>query len=226
MRARLIVGLVFVVACGESGAEIPDPSPATTSQTDAGGSSSSSGDVEDSGQTSDTDAGATEAFEGAYFASCLSELANGSVKKTFSFWATAKVTPSGNFAIVLEALKLDDGQPPTTISRTGIVSTSPEFKDFALDASGSFVAEVGSGQALSFPGSANPISGTNVVIALAGLKGRFASAGFCARLTGHVTEPVPAARDLDENKNTCLFTPVKDGDAAPTRTFSDYTCPL
>lgn len=196
------------------------PTPTATDQPDAG--------PIDSGPPP------TQVTEGTYFASCLSELANGQVTKTFSFWATTKFTPNtdvttgGTLSVTLEALKLDNGAPPTTISRANVVSTLPEITG-TTDPAGSFVASLPAGVSATFLGTANPISGSNVEISGAGLKGRFATAAFCARLTGHVVQPAPAERDLDENKNFCLFTPVTEGATVPTRTFQDYSvakCPL
>lgn len=203
---------------------VPPPQPTTTATSET-----------DSGPIVPVDSGPppVEPTTGVYFASCLSELANGNVKKTFSFWATTKFTPNaektgGELDITLGALKLENGLPPTTLSASNIVSTIPGIVG-QVDATNSFVAALANGAKGSFSGTANPISGSDVVIAGAGLKGKFVTTGFCTRLTGHVEQPAAAERDLDENKNVCLFIPVKEGDTAPTRVFSDYSaskCPL
>ena len=173
--------------------------------------------------------------EGTYFASCLSELAGGNVKKTFSFWATTKYTPNvdastgGTLAITLESLSVEDGNAPKTVSRSNIVSKLPDITGTANGES-SFVATTVGGVPASFAGAANPISGSDVTISNAGLKGRFNTAAFCARLFGHVDKPEAASRDLAEGQNQCLFTLITDGAAAPEgRVKGDYAegnCPL
>ena len=173
--------------------------------------------------------------EGTYFASCLSELAGGNVKKTFSFWATTKYTPNadaatgGTLAITLEALSVEDGNAPKTVSRANIVSKLPDIAGTS-NSENSFVATTVGGVPASFAGAANPISGSDVTISNAGLKGRFNTSGFCARLFGHVDKPEAASRDLAEGQNQCLFTPITDGAPAPEgRVKGDYAegnCPL
>jgi hypothetical protein len=232
-RRGRVLSLFALAAVGAAAACLPDPEGDFKDYQDRIKSYASP--AGDSGPVAQVDAGPppAEAVEGVYFASCLSELANGQVKKAFSFWATTKFTPNadktgGEIDITLGALKLVDGLPPTTLSPSNIVSTITGITG-TVDATNSFVAALPAGTQGRFDGSANPISGSNVAISNAGLKGKFIPAGFCARLTGHVDEPAPASRDLDEDKNVCLFTPVKDGDTAPTRVFSDYNvanCPL
>lgn len=182
-----------------------------------------------------------EAVEGTYYAACLTELANGSTAKIFSFWVSTKFTPNeaadtgGNLEIVLEALALVDGKPPPTISRAGITGQPLPSISGKTDATGSFVAALEPGKTASFAGAANPISGSDVVLTdegvdPVGLRGKFSENRFCARLTGHVAQPAAATRDLDQNKNFCIFAPTKDGDKRPEYEFpKDYSaanCPL
>lgn len=204
------------------------PTPTNTGGTSGTSTSSSSGGPIEAGPPP------VEVTEATYFASCLSELAGGNVKKTFSFWVTAKYTPNqdtttgGTLSLSLEALKLESGLPPANISRADIVSKLPDIVGTA-NGSGSFVAATAGGSA-SFAGAANPISGSDVQISNAGLKGVYVPAGFCARLFGHVDKPEAASRDLAEGKNQCLFTPIKEGEAAPTgrvaSSYADTNCPL
>ena len=82
---------------------------------------------------------------------------------------------------------------------------------------------------MNVPGSANPISGSDVEILAANLDGLFAEARFCARLGGQVVKPAAVARQLDPPQNICQFVPIKDGDPMPAFTDADFVpgaCPL
>ena len=95
-----------------------------------------------------------------------------------------------------------------------------------VDANSKYRIDLGT---VNVPGTANPISGSDVEILNAFLVGRFAEARFCARLGGHVEKPAAAVRDLDPPQNICQFFPIKDGDKTPALNAADFqpeACPV
>lgn len=263
MRPSSILALaVLCIGCGAVENSAPAPGPTVVVNPDGGGKSPDAGtpaepdpEPSDSGTpTNDSGAPANDSGtpandsgmpvntpeSGPYFASCLSELAAGSVAKTFSFWANVKVTRAGTattggtIAVIFEALAIVGGKPPPIVTRAGITGTPTPIISGSLDTNDAFLAKIEAGTSLTIPGLANPISGSDVLLTnegvnAVGLRGRFAKTRFCTRLVGHVAQPAAAARDLDVDKNFCIFTPTKDGAAAPPYTFGDYSvanCPL
>ncbi|MBX3231120.1 MAG: hypothetical protein KIT84_37285 [Labilithrix sp.] len=174
---------------------------------------------------------------GTYYATCLTELDRSDVDKAFSFLATTSFTRNtagGDIEITLEALALVDGKPPTSSARSGIVGApTPKFTG-TTNAEGSFVATLADGQKATFPGAANPISGSDVELITGngvqvGLSGRYVEEKFCARLTGRINQPAAARRNLDPEQNFCIFSRIAEGDPAPTVTREELTpanCPL
>lgn len=186
----------------------------------------------DAGPTIEAGPPPTEAVNGLYVASCLTELANGSVSRVFTFYTKTAFTPSatgGKLDVTLQAMALVNNKPPTLFSQAGTVGAPLPTVSGTTDANGSFTITVPPGVEMTFPGAANPISGSDVALSNAGLAGRFATARWCARLNGHVDQPAAAARTLDESKNFCIFVAAKDGDPVPTYEFTDFSeanCPL
>ncbi|MBX3230163.1 MAG: hypothetical protein KIT84_24980 [Labilithrix sp.] len=194
-------------------------------------------EVVDSGPPIETGPPPTEAVEGTYFATCLTELDRSNVNKAFSFLVATSFTPNdsgGELKITLEALALVDGKPPTSSARSGIVGAPlPEITG-NTNAEGSFVATLAEGQKATFPGAANPISGSDVELITGngvqvGLSGRYVEEKFCARLTGRINQPAAARRNLNPDQNFCIFNKITEGDPAPTVTREEFTpanCPL
>lgn len=186
----------------------------------------------DAGPTVEAGPPPTEAVTGLYVASCLTELANGSTTRVFTFYTTTKFTPTdngGTLAVTLQAMALVKNKPPTIFSQAGTVGDPLPTVSGSTDVNGSFVITVPAGVEMTFPGAANPISGSDVALSNAGLAGRFATTHWCARLNGHVDQPAAASRTLDQTKNFCIFVAAKEGDPVPTYQFSDFSeanCPL
>lgn len=170
----------------------------------------------------------TDAVEGLYYGACMSELAFSDPNKIFNLFTHTKFTPSGaggKLELSIGTLKIEPGpKPPSTVGQAGVVGT-PFAGSADVDAQGKFNMQLGT---VGFPGAANPISGSDVVILNGSLQGRFSAERFCARLGGHVEKPESATRDLNPPDNICQFVPVKDGDKTPTFSFADLTaagCP-
>lgn len=176
----------------------------------------------------------TDAQTGLYYSACLSELANFQVQRVLSFYTKTEFTPTtggaGTLKLTIQALKVTNSAPPPTVNPADIVggiipdpANNPQ--PAAVDASGLFTLNLG--QTL-VPGSANPITGSNIRIENGQLLGRFGTSRFCARLSGNLEEPTPAKRTLAGERNVCIFVPIKDGDPTPTFTpqeFSASACP-
>jgi hypothetical protein len=170
-----------------------------------------------------------QAVEGLFYGACLSELAFGQVSKVFNLLTQTKFTPGaggGSLELSNRLLAVVNDQPPATVTAAGAVGDDIKVPSGPVGADGKFSLDLGT---VTFPGVANPISGSDVVIEGTKLKGRFAGTKFCARLLGNVTEPAAAARSLDPDKNICQFVPIKDGDPTPKFTLADFqpgACPL
>jgi hypothetical protein len=172
----------------------------------------------------------TQAVQGTYYGACLSELAFRQVKKVFNLLTVTSFVPGGtggSLTLSNHTLKLENAGPPANVSVAGEVGDEiKQSLPATVDANGAYSADLGT---VTFPGSANPISGSDVVISNTKLQGRFSAAKFCARLGGHVDEPAAAARTLDPAQNICQFLPIKDGDPTPTFTLADFqpeSCPV
>jgi hypothetical protein len=237
MRARFLVASLMAFA-GIASACLPEPTQDyddfKTRLNDALAAAKGDG----GGATIEAGPPPTEAVKASYAASCLTELANGQISKVFTFWTDSSFTPNaagngGTLSLILTAEALVNKEPPPTVGKAGFTGQPlPEILG-TTDANGSFVATLKPDQTASFPGLANPISGSDVLLTnengvVVGLKGRYATDHFCARLTGHVKQPAAAERNLDEDSNFCLFQAVKDGDPTPQHMFKDYSvanCP-
>ncbi len=172
----------------------------------------------------------TQAVKGLYYGACLAELGFGQPTKRFSFYTLTEFTPSdggsSKLQLSIQPLKLENAQPPSTVSKAGAVGAEIPAPPADVAASGRFTLQLGT---VYVPGAANPISGSDVEITGANLDGRFAEARFCARLGGKVVKPAAAARDLNPPDNICQFIPIKDGDPMPAFTEADFqtaSCPL
>jgi len=130
---------------------------------------------------------------------------------------------SPTIALSLQPLQVAGGGPPASISRSGVVGTVAGAAA-QENASGHFLFNL---QTLTIPGTANPISGSEVAINTARLEVRWNDgAVFCARLSGTVVKPV--TQTLDPAKNICQFVPVVDGTPTPIFEAADFTetaCP-
>lgn len=171
----------------------------------------------------------TNAVEGTYYGICVSELAFGQVNKGFNFFTLTKFTPGeagGKLELSIQPLAIVNNQPPPTVSKAGAVGSPIAAPPADVAADGKYKIDLGT---VTVPGTANPISGSDVEILTATLEGRFAEAKFCARLGGQVTKPVAAARVLNPPQNICQFVPIKDGDPTPGFTSADFqpeSCPV
>lgn len=173
----------------------------------------------------------TQAVDGIYYGACLSELAFGQPSKVFNFYTKTKFTPAENgnpakLELSIQPLKVENAQPPATVSLAGAVGSPIPAPAAPVDSAGKYKLELGT---VNVPGTANPISGSDVIIEVATLQGNFAESRFCARLGGNVKKPEAAARTLDIEQNVCQFVPIKDGDARPELTAADFqaaSCPL
>lgn len=173
----------------------------------------------------------TQAVEGIYYGACLSELAFGQPDNVFNFYTKTKYTPGANggpgkLELSIQPLVVINKKPPPTISLAGAVGAAIEAKPADVDAAGKYLINLGT---VTVPGTANPISGSDVLIESATLQGSFAAERFCARLGGEVKQPIAAARTLDTSQNICQFVPIKDGDARPPLTAAEFqaaSCPL
>jgi hypothetical protein len=171
----------------------------------------------------------TQAVEGLYYGACLIELAFGNVDKVFNFYTITKYTPEGEggkLSLSVQPLAVENAAPPKNVAKAGAVGSEILGPPAAVDANGKYKADLGT---VNVPGTANPISGSDAVIEVATMEGRFSEAKFCARLGGNVTKPEAAARTLDPTQNICQFVPIKDGDPTPKFTTADFqadSCPL
>jgi hypothetical protein len=169
-----------------------------------------------------------QAVSGLYYGACLTEFAFGQTTKVFNLYTQTSFTPAANgqsatLQLSVRVLKIVNSAAPPTATASGEVGDEIKGTPAAVpvDASGHFSFDFGT---VTFPGSANPISGGDVVILGTKLVGHFDSSTFCGSLQGQVTEPAAAARTLDPKKNICQFFPTKDGD--PTQPFSLSSCPF
>ncbi|HSO39569.1 MAG TPA: hypothetical protein VLT33_43885 [Labilithrix sp.] len=165
----------------------------------------------------------TESFEGLYFAACLSTLAAGRIDRVLRFYTELKFTPdatggTGKLSLKLTALKLGPNNgPPPTVGKDQLVGTSLAITDTPTTAAGVYAAAFGTA---NIPGAANPISGRDIVVEMAQLPGRFAKDKFCSQLIGHVVQPTDIP--LEGASNTCIYLPVKEGDATPAIKNEDF----
>ena len=171
----------------------------------------------------------SESVKGLYFGACLSALAAGRLDRVLRFCTEAKFTPdaaggSGKLSLKLTALKLGENKgPPPTVGKDQIVGTTLEIIDTPTTPAGVYAAAFGTA---SIPGEANPISGRPIVIEMTSLPGRFAKGKFCSQMIGHVVQPTDIM--LEGDLNTCLYFPVKEGEATPVITDEDFAagCPI
>lgn len=160
----------------------------------------------------------TDSFKGLYFGACLSVLAAGRIDRVLRFYTEVEFTPdatgaTGKLKLKLTALKLGaNNGPPATVGADQKVGATLEA-DTTTNAAGVYAADFGTA---NIPAAANPISGREIVVEMTSLPGRFAKDKFCSQLIGHVV--VPTDIPLEGDANTCLYFPVKEGDATPAIT--------
>lgn len=177
----------------------------------------------------DGSAAPTETVEALYYGACMSELAFNDPNQVFNFYTQTKFTPNasgGTLELTIAPLATNGRAPPPTISKAGIVSDVVVSPPTAVDQEGRYKSELG---IVAFPGTANPITQSDVKLVKVALQGRFGTNVFCARLVGHIEQPKAVERDLDIEKNVCRFVPIKDGDPTPTLTpdqFAAGSCPI
>jgi hypothetical protein len=157
-----------------------------------------------------------EPVKGLYFGACLSKLAAGRVDRVLRFYTEVDFlkdanAPTGTITIKLTALKLGPNNgPPAAVSKAETVGTTYTINNVATNALGVYDGTLGQ---VKIPGEANPISGREIIVEQAGLPGRFAPGTFCSQLVGQVTQPTEI--ELEGAANTCIYIPVKEGDATP-----------
>jgi len=158
----------------------------------------------------------TVAEEGLYFGACLSKLAAGRIDRVLRFYTETKFTPdpsggTGKLTLKITSMKLSaTGGPPPTVSKDQTVGETYTVTDTPTSATGVYAMKVGT---VNVPGSANPISGRDIVVEDAQLPGKFGKTKFCSQLIGHVTTPTDI--QLDGADNTCIYIQVKEGDPTP-----------
>lgn len=164
-----------------------------------------------------------EAVEGLYYAACLTVLAYGNTDRVFNFYTNTKFVPAegggGTLSLTLKPLAVDPAllSPPPTVAEAGTVGdpyTSLPTDGPNVGSDGKFTLQFGS---VAIPGSANPITGRDILIDNTVFTGRFSSDRSCAQLSGSVTKPTTIT--LEGNKNTCIMVPIKDGDPTPHFTY-------
>jgi hypothetical protein len=163
-----------------------------------------------------------EAVKGLYYGACATELAKNQLSKVFNLYTNTEFTPAaggGQLVLSFQLLKVKNGTlPPDTVTSADIVGGIIQGAAAPVDATGKFSLSLGTA---TFPGDANPISGSDVRIENTTLIGRFSAGRICARLGGQVVQPVAAARTLDDT-NICQFFPVNEGDPRPEPTLADF----
>lgn len=162
-----------------------------------------------------------------YVGACRPELTNNPLKR-LSFFTHTEFTSGapGKLELTLRPLRVVDLSPPPTVSSKDVVGSDIIAASTNVASDGRFQTKLGT---VLVPGSAQPISGSDLEINGAFLDGRFAESKFCARLGGQLVRPSPAARTLDPSNNICQFVRVDDGDPMPSFTAADFTpdaCPL
>jgi len=177
-----------------------------------------------------------QAVEQLYVAVCVISLANRDPGQAFRFWTESKYVPdgpgapTGKLTLTLTTLKGWDHSknPPTGQYYEPPVFTSAEklgnpivITETPVSDKGRFTANLGK---VAVVGAANPISGKDAVIDGVILDGLFGTDNFCSSFGGTLIEPYVA--DLPADKNTCLWTKVKDGDPFPKITKDKFVCPF
>jgi len=170
-----------------------------------------------------------EAVKGLYYASCLSQLAFGDVRKLLRFYTLTEYTPNDqgggtlnlNMTPMLGYDKVNDG--PTAPDNFSLTFARGDAipANGTVDGAGIFTITLGT---VNLVPEANPITGRQIKIENTILKGRFASStdAFCSTLQGQVT--VPIQQPLTAEDNICLFVPLKDGDPLPVQVKADFVC--
>lgn len=175
------------------------------------------------------------AVKGLYFGACLSKLAAGRIDRVLRFYTELEYTPdatgakTGKITLKLTALKLGaNNGPPDKVAVDWKVGNTYTVDKSPTSDKGVYAASLGT---VSIPGAANPISGRDIIVEQAAVPGKFADLGggkFCSQLSGHVVQPTDIP--LEGADNTCIFLPVKEGDAPPVleKTGKDFpeTCAL
>lgn len=224
LRALITLGLVLVAATACKSNVLG------TGEGESDGGTTRDASTATGGDAATTGTDTPQIVEGTYYGACLTELAFDQPNKVFNFWVktrltTATTTNNATLEMTLQPLEVENASPPMIISQSGAVGVMVVPPPVVLDSTGAMAVEAGP---LLIPGTANPISGSDVIINSATLDGKFGQARFCARLGGELTKPEAAARTLDPSKNICQFLPIKDGDprpAIPAVAFSDAACP-
>jgi hypothetical protein len=236
MRRHLLTCLtapafaILLVACVGGGSDVgnpgddgdgggvPPPTDASIAPSFDGGAPSFDAAVFDAGRDS-------AVTSGVFYGACLSELAFGQTQNVFNFIVDAK-TSGQNLNLTFRALSVSNKMPPPTVSRSGAVGTQTNTQ--STSAQGGVFPFVLQQTQMTIPGTANPISGTDVVIEGVTFNARWDDTRHCARLGGEILMPVAAARTLDPTQNICLFVQISEGQATPTFTAADFqasNCP-
>ncbi len=212
--ALVAVSLFPIFACRVEVEPLPDDPPSNPAPAPTASGSSTSTPTEDSGPPPDTNT-PTELF----YAACLTQLAFGDTSKVLSFYSEVKASASAStLNVAIQPLALAGGKPPTTFSASGRVGARIDASSVTGSA-GAFALSLGT---MDVPGSANPISGSDITVETAKLEGTYAKDRFCARLGGKLTKPIAA--DLEPANNICIFVKVADGGATPALAQGDFVC--
>jgi hypothetical protein len=189
----------------------------------AGGESGAGGEAGESGaggEGGSAAAGIPDAT-GTFHVSCLSSLALEDTENSIRFIGDIKVeniTETG--ATVTMSLA------PLTVgaTSTSAVVGTPLTGTAEVSADKTFTLSFGA--TVTVPGTANPISGSNIVIENGSMAGILKGAdAFCAELNGHVTAPVDYSLD-PPSVDVCVFQRVVGDTVAPILDNALYVCQL
>ena len=177
-----------------------------------------------------------QAVEQLYVAVCVVSLAARDPAQAFRFYTESKYVPdgpgapTGKLTLTLTTLKSWDfsKNPPQGQYFEPTVFTSADkqgqpivITDTPVSDKGRFTANLGK---VNVVAAANPISGRDAVIDNVVLDGLFGTDNFCSTFGGTLVEPYVA--ELPPEKNTCIWTKVKDGDPFPKLTQDKFVCPF
>ncbi len=176
------------------------------------------------------------AVEQLYVAVCVVSLANRDPAQAFRFYTESKYVPdgpgsaTGKLSLVMTTLKSWDHSvnPPNGQYFEPSVFTAADKRgepilvnDIPVSDKGRFTANLGK---VTVTDAANPVSGRQAVLDFVVLDGLFGTDNFCSTFGGTLVEPYVA--ELPPDKNTCVWTKVKEGDAFPKLTKEQFVCPF
>lgn len=170
----------------------------------------------------------TEAVEQLYVGICVSELAVRDPAQALRFYTETKFVPDpagAKLTISITPLRGWDTVKKKYVTPETAAAAEKRgdlySAESAVDASGRYTARFP--QVRLVP-EANSVSGRPSLLTNVTLDGRFTQDVFCANLSAFLAEPYEA--NLAADKNTCLFTRIKDGDPMPKLVSADFVCPL